>query len=166
MNEMILLWCTLFFSLIFLIYLSWKKSRLLKYIEELQDIIKIPILQETKPQVIDVSKYEERRKFLDDFILLNFKISLYTEILPLYNTNKSLQKKQINEIRNKIFAGVIGKLRPEILNLYFDYFTEKGFEMYVHEKIWFLLNEVDYKYKEKGEFFKDVNLRTLNKIIS
>jgi len=115
---------------------------------------------------IDFRYASEAMNFLDKIIQEKYKFYMYSTLMPLYLDNKIPEKKMINEIKEKIYVSVVGSLTTETKKSILSFFTEKGIEIYIHEKIIGLMNETDFKASNKlNEKFKDIRGKKLDTLI-
>ena len=115
---------------------------------------------------IDFRYASEAMSFLDKIIQEKYKFYMYSTLMPLYLDSKIPEKKMINEIKEKIYVSVVGSLTTETKKSILSFFTEKGVEIYIHEKIIGLMNETDFKASNKlNEKFKDIRGKKLDTLI-
>lgn len=104
--------------------------------------------------------------FLDRIIKNKYNFYMYTELMPIYLDQKVPEKRIVSELKEKIYVSVVGGLTIKTKKSILDLFTEKGIEIYIHERIMILMNETDFKTSGKfSEAFKDLNPRRMDGII-
>jgi hypothetical protein len=104
--------------------------------------------------------------FLDRIIQEKYKYHLYTSLLPIYLDRKIPEKKLISTLKEKIYVSIVGGLTPETKKSILNFFTEKGIEIYIHEKIMVLMNETDFRSTEKyTEAFRDIKEKNINNLM-
>jgi len=106
---------------------------------------------------IDVNTCAQLKKFLFDLIENKFKYYLYKDILPLYVNSKKLDKKQINEIKEKIFIEIRISLSKNIKQKLLSCFTKDGLNLLINEQIIILMNKIDLKFFDK-DFNEDIRI--------
>ena len=115
---------------------------------------------------VDFKYAEDAMKFLDKIINEKYKYHLYATLMPIYLDKKIPEKKTIGEIKEKIYVSVVGGLTSETKKSILNFFTEKGIEIYIHEKIMVLMNETDFRSTEKfTEAFRDIKTRNIDQLI-
>lgn len=106
---------------------------------------------------VDFKYIKESTDFLDELIRLKFSYYLYTFFIPLYLDKKVPEKAKVEEIKEKIYVSVVGGLSMRTKKSIMGFFTEKGVQMYINERILNHMNEVDYRTSDKyTESFKDL----------
>jgi len=130
------------FLLIILTFIFFKK---LKNLEK-------NILNNTKPKKLDLSEAEKAKQFLDKIIRDKFEYYLATEILPVYKVGKTLDKKQVNELKEQFFIDVSYFLNKNVKNILKSYFNTEAIKIYIIEKFFTNLNKVDMT------FFEELNI--------
>jgi len=111
-------------------------------------------------KTVDFKYASEAMNFLDKIIVEKYKFYMFSTLMPLYLDKQVPEKKIINEIKEKIYVSVVGGLTLETKKSILKFFTEKGIEMYTHEKILVLMNETDIRTSDKlNENFKDKDIR-------
>jgi hypothetical protein len=104
--------------------------------------------------------------FLDRLIENKYNFHMYTTLIPIYMDNKIPEKKVIHEIKEKIYVSVVGGLSQKTKLSILDFFTEKGIEMYIHERIMVLMNKTDFKTSGKyTEGFRDLKPNQMKNIM-
>jgi len=117
-------------------------------------------------RVIDPNHGQDALNFLDRIIKEKYNYHLYLTIMPIYLDRKIPEKKVIKELKEMIYVSVVGSLTSGIKREVLRFFTEKGIELYVHERIIILMNETDFRSAEKfNEAFRDLNAHKLEKIL-
>jgi hypothetical protein len=156
--EMVLLLITgVFFS--YIIYLQIKINNKNKKIKELLSL-------NDRHKNVDFKYVEDAMKFLDKIIQEKYKYHLYATLLPVYLDKQIPEKKMISEIKEKIYVSVVGSLTSETKKSILNFFTEKGIEIYIHEKIMVHMNETDFRSTEKfTEAFRDIKSKNVDQLI-
>ena len=115
---------------------------------------------------VDFKYAEDAMKFLDKIIYEKYKYHLYTTLLPIYLDKQIPEKKMISDIKEKIYVSVVGSLTRETKKSILNFFTEKGIEIYIHEKIMVHMNETDFRSTEKfTEAFRDIKSKNVDQLI-
>jgi len=128
--------------------------------------IKKIFIEQKEDQKIDFQYSAQAMTFLDKIINEKFKFHLYTKLMPIYLDNQIPEKKTINEIKEKIYVSVVGGLTTETKRSILSFFTEKGIEIYIHEKIMILMNETDFRSTGKlNEAFKNIKSKNVEQLI-
>jgi len=110
---------------------------------------------------IDFKYAEQAMKFMDVIIYNKYKFYMYTILIPIYLDQKVPEKKLINDLKEKIYVSVVGGLTTQTKKSILNFFTEKGIEIYIHEKILVHMNETDFKTSGKySEAFRDIKPNT------
>jgi hypothetical protein len=157
--EMILL-IVIAITVPYLFYLKISNQDLKKKLKKAEKTI---IQKESN---VDFKYAQSAIEFLDKIIKDKFNYHLYTNILPAYMDNKIPEKKVISDIKDKIYVSVVGGLSQETKKSILNFFTEKGIEIYVHEKIMTHMNETDFRTVNKhDEAFKNLDARRVNTVM-
>jgi hypothetical protein len=120
----------------------------------------------TQERIIDLTQGQDNLNFLDRMIKEKFNYHLYLTLMPIYFDGKIPEKKVIKDLKENIYVTVVGSLSNVVKKEMLRFFTEKGIELYVHERIIILLNETDFRSSEKfKEAFRDLNVRNVDKIL-
>jgi len=101
---------------------------------------------------IDLTEAEKAKQFLDKIIKDKFEYYLVTEILPLYKIGKTLDKNQVNELKEQFFIDVSYFINKDLKNILKSYFNKEAIKIYIIEKFFIYLNKVDMS------FFEEINL--------
>ncbi len=134
------------------------KNKIKKTLEE-------PI-EKTEMIGIDLTKGQKAIDYLERLISEKYSYYKYLELLPIYLDNKIPEKKLIRETKEKIYASVVGSLTQEVKLEILKFFTEKGIEIFVHEKIIIHMNETDFRASEKlTESFRELTPNNVSKLI-
>jgi hypothetical protein len=119
-----------------------------------------------KSHKIDFKYTQVALDFLDRLIKEKYNFYLYTNLLPIYLDNKIPEKKLVQEIKEKIYVSVVGGLNPDTKKSILTFFTEKGIEIYIHEKIMILMNETDFRTSDKfKESFRNIDPKKVDVIL-
>jgi len=123
-------------------------------------------LQELEFKRIDFKYTEDAIKFLDKLIEDKYNFYMYTVLIPIYLDQKIPEKKMIHDIKEKIYVSVVGGLQTRTKKSILEFFTEKGIEIYVHEKILVLMNRTDFKTSSKySEAFRGIKVNGIDTIM-
>ncbi len=153
----------LFFILIIIFYMIFKISEL--FVD--QKVNKLPEDSSVDKRYIDIAHGDKILNFLDRIIKEKYTYHLYLTLMPIYLDRKIPEKKHIQELKEKIYVSVVGSLTSNVKKEVLRFFTEKGIEIYVHERIIILMNETDFRSTEKfTEAFRDLNPSKLDQILS
>lgn len=148
------------FFLIYIIFLWTIRKDIIKKKEEL--ILKE--MEKCKPK-IDFTTGQKAMDYLDRLIKDKYQYYLYARFLPVYLDRKIPEKNIVNEIKEKIYVTVVGGLTQDVKQEILKYFTQKGIEIYINEKIMVYMNETDFKTAEKYyETFRDMRPELMEKI--
>ena len=102
----------------------------------------------------------------DRIVYEKFNYYKYSTLLPIYMDSKVPERKAIHEIKEKIYVSIVGGFTRSIKHSILKFFTEKGIEIYIHEKIMVLMNDTDFRTSDKfKEPFRDLNPTKLNTLI-
>ncbi len=115
---------------------------------------------------IDFKYASEAMLFLDNLIQVKYDYHLYSTIMPIYLDKKIPEKKEIEQIKERIYVSIVGGLSPTTKKSILLFFNEKGIEIYIHEKIINLMNKTDFINSEKfKESFRDIKGDGINTLI-
>ncbi len=115
---------------------------------------------------LNFTKGQEAIDFLERLIKEKYNYYMYLELLPIYLDRKIPEKNIIKTIREKIYVSVVGSLTRNVKEEMLKYFTEKGIEIFVNEKIIILMNETDFRAAEKfTEEFREINMSNIDKLL-
>jgi len=118
-----------------------------------------------KPR-IDFDEGQKVLDYLDRIIKDKYRYYLYTYFLPIYLDKKIPEKKTVDEIKKKIYVSVVGGITRETKDEILKYFTEKGIEIYINEKIMVFMNETDFQAEQKvTETFRDLKPELMEKVM-
>jgi len=121
----------------------------------------------TDHRFINLIHGQEALNFLDRLIKEKYNYHLYLDLMPVYLDRKIPEKKQIQDLKEKIYVSVVGSLTKSVKQEVTRFFTEKGIEIYVYERIIILINETDFKSTEKfTEVFRDLNSAKIDQILA
>jgi len=152
--------CVIVILFIFNIILKIENVDLTKKINNLQKIQKEYLNTNKK---VDFKYAEEAMNFLDKLIQEKYRFYLYSTMMPIYSNGQIPEKKEVKEIKNKIYLSIIGGLTTETKRSLLNFFTKKGIEIYIHEKIIGLMNETDFKVSNRNiEIFKNTKGKKLD----
>jgi len=107
----------------------------------------IKSLKHQPPTIIDFNDAQSAITFLNIMIKEKYNYYNYIKLLPLYNELKIPENKLIQEIKHTIFLNIRGSLSEEITSNLLKYFSRKGLDIYINEKIIVFINQVDYNIK-------------------
>jgi uncharacterized protein YneF (UPF0154 family) len=125
---------------------------------------KKPLLQNS--QVFNFKSGQEALDYLDRLIKEKYTYQLYANLLPIYLDRKIPEKNIVKEIKEKIYVTTVGSLSPEVKREILKYFTQKGIEIYINEKIMIYMNETDFRTAEKfTESFRDLKPDQVEKFL-
>ncbi len=135
-----------------------------------KDIIKVQELKEANEALMnpesDFVYMQKALDFLDRVIKDKFDYYMYTTLLPLYLDNQVPEKKSMQELKVKIYVSVVGGLTTKTKRSILDFFTEKGIEIYIHEKIMIYMNKTDFKTAGKfGEAFRNIRPKNMDTLL-
>ncbi len=115
---------------------------------------------------IDLRKGQLAMDFLERLIREKYNYYMYLELLPIYLDRKIPEKNTIKNIKEKIYVSVVGSLTRSVKHEILNFFTEKGIEIFVNEKIIIMMNETDFRSAEKfTEAFREINANNVDRII-
>jgi hypothetical protein len=121
--------------------------------------------QELNPKLV-IKEGQELLDFIDRIIKEKYNYYLYLSFLPIYLDKKIPEKNTVKEIKSKIYAAVVGSMSREVKLEALKYFTEKGIEIYVNEKIMIYMNETDFRAVEKyTEAFREMKPSSMAKLM-
>ena len=113
---------------------------------------------------IDMEEADKILNYLNRLIKEKYNYYMYLELLPLYMENKVPENKVIDSIKKKIYATVVGGFPHAMKQNILKYFTEKGIEVYINERILFYINQTDFKLNPE-ENFKGIKSGNLEKFM-
>ncbi len=117
-------------------------------------------------KLIDLDEGQNAIAYLERLIKEKYNYYKYLELLPIYLDRKIPEKKIIKEIKEKVYVSVVGSLTHNVKKEILRFFTEKGIEIFVHEKIIIHMNETDLRASEKTtESFRELTVGNIDKII-
>ncbi len=115
---------------------------------------------------IDLRKGQYSIDYLERLIKEKYNYYMYLELLPIYLDRKIPEKNVIRDVKEKIYVSVVGSITRQVKEEILTFFTEKGIEIFVHEKIVILINETDFRSAEKfTEAFREINLGNVDKLV-
>jgi hypothetical protein len=115
---------------------------------------------------VDLKKALVALDFLNKIIKEKYNYYMYLDLLPVYIEKKIPEKKLIDKTKNKIYVSVVGSLSRSVKFEILNYFTEKGIEIYVNERIIILMNETDFESTEKyGGTFRNISPSNVQKLL-
>jgi len=127
---------------------------------------KIKLLETKPPQKANFEYNESALNFLDRLIENKYNFHMYTTLIPIYMDSKIPEKKTIKELKEKIYVSVVGGLSTKTKISILDFFTEKGVEIYIHERIMILMNKTDFKTSGKyTEGFRNLKSNQIQNIM-
>ena len=164
MFEIILLLVLVFIIPVFIYNwnaLTFSKKELIKKNKIIKEFEK-----EKNKEYTDFKYSEDALKFIDKLIQSKYNYHLYTTLLPVYLDKKIPEKKMIETVKEKIYVSIVGGLTRETKKSILRFFTEKGIEIYINEKIIVLMNETDFRNAGKfTEGFRDLNPSKMDSLI-
>ena len=107
-----------------------------------------------KNKEIDLNKASTAKKFLDEIIKDKFDYFMISKILPIYNTGKKLEKKEVKDLKEAFNIEVSILLNKDVKNEFLKYFNKDGIKIYIDHKFLYYLNKLDkafYKPNEKDD---------------
>ena len=114
----------------------------------------------------DFKYTEDAIKFLDKLIEDKYNFYMYTVLIPIYLDHKIPEKKIIHDLKEKIYVSVVGGLQIRTKKSILEFFTEKGIEIYIHEKILVHMNKTDFKTAGKySEAFRELRVNKMDVLI-
>ncbi len=125
--------------------------------------IEVPVVQTE----VDINKSQLLIGFIEKLTKEKYTYYMYLELLPIYLDGKIPEKNKVQEIKEKIYASVVGSLTTEIKQEFLKFFTEKGIEIFVHQRIIILMNETDMTASDTpgSRFIGDLRNADLDKIL-
>ncbi len=124
---------------------------------------------ELEPEEIHTINFVEGQQsidFLERLIREKYSYYMYLELLPIYLDRKIPEKNTIKKIKEKIYVSVVGSLTKSVKLEILKYFTEKGIEIFVNEKIIIMINETDFRSAEKfTEEFREITVGNVSQLI-
>ncbi len=115
---------------------------------------------------VDLIEGQQAIDFLERLIKEKYNYYLYLKLLPIYLDRKIPEKNIVEEVKSKIYVSVVGSLTRGVKNEILKFFTEKGIEIFVHEKIVILMNETDFQASDKfTEGFREITIGNVDKMI-
>jgi hypothetical protein len=115
---------------------------------------------------VDLSRGQMALDYLDRLIKEKYQYYLYLDLLPIYLDRKIPEKNIISKTKEKIYVSIVGSLTRDVKQEILKYFTEKGIEIYVNEKILIYMNETDFQTAQKyTESFREMNVNDLDKLL-
>ena len=121
----------------------------------------------SEKEEINLVKGQQSIDFLERLIKEKYNYHLYLTLLPIYMDKKIPEKKIIDTTKEKIYVSVVGSLTNQVKTEMLKYFTEKGIEIFIHEKIIILMNETDFKASDSigQHLFSEIRDHDLKKIL-
>lgn len=114
------------------------------------------IFKTFKVDDIEVQNFKSMNEMINILIQEKFNYYLYTEILPIYKSDKLPEDNQIDQIKNSIYTSIIGGFSKNFKMKYENIYTEKGFQLMIFQKVLLLFNNIDY------DNYDSFNLSKLN----
>lgn len=119
------------------------------------------------PAKLDIKEAQEVLDYLNNLIREKFNYHLHSKLLPLYVSGKIPETKVVKEIKENIYLSVTASVSPQLKKIILKYFSSKGVELLIHEKIMTMINEVDFTMtKSEKDVFKDITAKNISKILS
>jgi len=107
----------------------------------------------------------EALEFINKITEEKFNFYLFGELLPLYQKSKIPETSVITEIKNSIYLSITASLTSDMKLEILKFFTKKGIEMHIHEKIMLLMNKIDYTLTSGSKNFNEINPNNIHKIL-
>ena len=104
-------------------------------------------------------------EFINKITEEKFNFYLFGELLPLYQKSKIPETSVITEIKNSIYLSITASLTSDMKLEILKFFTKKGVEMHIHEKIMLLMNKIDYTLTSDSKNFNEINPNNIHKIL-
>jgi len=123
------------------------------------------VIDNIESDVVDFKAAEDVLNFLNKLIHEKFNFYLYSELLPLYQKNKIPENSIITEIKNNIYISITASITSNMKLEILKFFTRKGIEMYIHEKIMLLINKIDYGQAGANKNFNEINQNNIHQIL-
>ncbi len=115
---------------------------------------------------IDFNRGEEAMDFLDRLIRDKYNYYLYLELLPVYLDSRIPERSVIRKIKEKIYVSVVGSLTRSVKLQLLEFFTEKGIEIYVNQKIVIMMNMTDFQASDKlSESFREITVKNIDVLL-
>ncbi len=115
---------------------------------------------------VDLTRGQVAMDFIDRLIQEKYNYYMYLELLPIYLDRKIPEKNVINKVKEKIYVSVVGSLSVDVKYEMLKFFTERGMEIYVNEKIVVMINRTDFKSAERfTESFREITPTNVGSII-
>ncbi len=115
---------------------------------------------------IDLKQGQAAMDYLERLILAKYNYYMYLELLPIYLDQKIPEKNTVKKVKERIYVSVVGSLTRPVKNEILKYFSEKGIEIFIHEKIMIHMNETDFQTSSKfSETFREINNTNIDKLI-
>ncbi len=126
-----------------------------------------PVEAKTEDETeVDLIEGQQAIDFLERLIKEKYNYYLYLKLLPIYLDHKIPEKNIVEEVKSKIYVSVVGSLTRGVKNEILKFFTEKGIEIFVYEKIVILMNETDFQASDRfTEGFREINVGNVDKMI-
>lgn len=116
---------------------------------------------------LDIKEAQEVLDYLNNLIREKFNYHLHSKLLPLYVSGKIPETKIVKEIKENIYLSVTASISTQLKKIILKYFSPKGIELLIHEKIMTMINEVDFTMtKSERDVFKDITAKNISKILS
>ncbi len=110
----------------------------------------------------DLTEAEKAKSFLDKIIKDKFEYYFITEILPVYKIGKTLDKKQVNDLKDQFFLDVSFFINKEAKKILKKYYNTEAIKIYIIEKFFINLNKIDVTYFEDAKI-SDKEIKSLIK---
>ena len=110
----------------------------------------------------DLIEAEKAKSFLDKIIKDKFEYYFITEILPVYKIGKTLDKKQVNDLKDQFFLDVSFFINKEAKKILKKYYNTEAIKIYIIEKFFINLNKIDVTYFEDAKI-SDKEIKSLIK---
>lgn len=158
------------FSFLGMILSQDKKRSEIKKNKELQDQIDGLIQNEISDPDTSSFSIEEAEKifnYLDILIKDKFNQQLYSQLLPQYMNSNGPDTALVKEIIDRVYVTVTATLTPAMKTRILKYYTQRGIELLIREKVSSLINEIDFTMsgKASNSAFKELNTRNIDQIL-
>jgi len=158
---LIIISISLIWNIYLVVSLTYKKRQLAQ--SKIENVSLIEDIQ--SKEHIDFVYIQEAMKFMDNIIDSKYNYYLYNVLMPIYLDKKIPEKKLVETTKEKIYVSVVGGLTPSVKKSILEFFTEKGIEIYIHERIIVLMNRTDFHSTSKNEAFKDLKVPGVDALI-
>lgn len=151
-----------------------EKTQSKKRVQELEHELKCTkeiheeVLAETLDNSLDIKEAKEILLFINDIIREKFNHQMYSKLLPNYIANKSIDLATHKDIIDRIYTTVTITLTPGIRKKIKKYYTTKGIELLIKERVISLISEVDFNMgnsKNKKAIMDDFDSKSIQRLL-